>query len=34
MQKKVVAVNDLGLGLCLARSDYKPMRLGCPWLAK
>jgi hypothetical protein len=32
LQKKVVAVNDLGVGL--PASDDKPMRSGGPWLAK
>jgi hypothetical protein len=32
LQKKVVAVNDLGVGL--PASDGKPMRSGGPWLAK
>ena len=32
LQKKVVAVNDLGVSL--PASDDKPMRSGGPWLAK
>jgi hypothetical protein len=32
LQKKVVAVNDLGVGL--PASDDKPMRSGGAWLAK
>ena len=32
LQKKVVAVNDLGVGL--PASDDNPMRSGAPWLAK